>query len=186
MTNSPASASLRWVFGHGSIMFEPRFRHETQRPATLLDWERRLGQPSIRNWGRPDHPAPTSCLVPGDGVNGMLFGVAEDDWADVYARLLGREAQEPIECVVRSSDEEVEAVTWPMSDTWADRSVEELVEAAVTNVLSGGGPHGHAFDYAQGIQFALSSQGFRDGFVSEYHASLGASLSMVTGLPFLR
>ena len=67
-----------------------------------------------------------------------------------------------------------------MSDTWADRSVEELVEAAVTNVLAGGGPHGHAFDYSHGIQAALSNHGLHDGFLADYHVSLSSALSMVT------
>ena len=161
-------------------MFAPRFAFIARRPAVVHGWQRRLGQPSVRNWGRPSHPAPTSCLVPGEAVSGVAFGIAEHRWSDVYEALMAREAQEPVECAVALDDSTVPAITWPMSDGWSDHSIDRLVEAGRVNVLAGGGPHGHALDYAGGVMRELARHGLQDGFIARYHHALHTAVSVVS------
>lgn len=161
-------------------MFEPRFAFAVRHRGVVEGWERRLGQPSIRNWGRPSHPAPTSCLVPGEAVIGVAFGVERRRWQHVYDGLMDREAQQPVECMVHVEKTTVKALTWPMSATWADRPMEDLVAAGRANVLAGGGPHGHALDYANGLERSLADLGAQDPLVSRYYHSLRSAFDSVS------
>ena len=47
-----------------------------------------------------------------------------------------------------------------------------LVEAAMINISTGGGPQGDAWDYVSGVERALSDWGLNDPLVTEYHRAL--------------
>ncbi len=180
MPPGPSAQKHQWIFGHGSIMFEPRFEYALRRHGVVQGWERRLGQPSVRNWGRPSHPAPTSCLVPGEAVTGIAFGIERHRWQSVFGKVMEREAQEPVECTVHIGGTARNALTWPMSAVWAEHPMEALVEAGKANVLAGGGPHGHALDYAGGLRRALKELGTQDPLVARYHDTLRSVLQPVS------
>ena len=168
--------ALTWVFAHGSLMFRPDFAHADRRAARILGYARRFGQPSVRNWGRPGHPAPTCSLVPGPSVDGVAFGIAEGKRAAVLERLRNREGFEPLEVRARVDGCDVRALTWTMSNPWAHHSVEQLVSAAVRNIRAGGGPYGNAWNYLDGVRRALDRMGARDDLVETYHDALTATL----------
>lgn len=159
---------LSWIFGHGSLMFRPEFPYVRRDPASMEGWERRFGQPSVRNWGTPGAPAPTSSLVPGGSVAGIAFGVGHDQRGRVLDSLCRREAQDPVEVTLEVRGRTVNGLTWPMTSAWAHLTAEELAEAAVRNVASGGGPSGHALDYLKGVADVLTSIGSIDTVTGGY------------------
>ncbi len=174
---------LRWVFGHGSVMFRPGFAHAARVKATVPGWERRFGQPSIRNWGSPGAPAPTCSLVPGEEVVGVAFGVEPQDLPTVLGALLEREAQDPIEVRMDVDGVAFDAFTWPMSSAWAHLDPEQLAQAALENVSAGGGPAGHAIDYLRGVAGALDQIGAVDRLTGAYVKQADLVLSGGLGAP---
>lgn len=165
-----------WVFAHGSLMFQPHFEHVERRPARVAGYQRRFGQPSGRNWGRPEYPAPTCSLVPGSAVDGVAFGIAPEKRETILRSIRNREAREPIEVRAETEGGAVEVLTWTMDCTWAEHSVEELVSAALINIERGGGPFGDAWSYLDGVKRSLDALGVQDGLVFSYHAALTAAL----------
>ena len=157
-------------------MFRPNFLFVEQHSVRVEGFSRRFGQPSTRNWGRPEHPAPTCSLIPGGAVDGVVFGVSDHHKEAVLRELRRREAQDPIELHVSIDGDEVTALTWTMNNPWAERSIEALVSAAVANVSHGGGPFGNAWDYVDGVKCALEQRGLYDPFVHEYHTALFEAL----------
>lgn len=169
----PTGGPTLRVFAHGSLVFHRADLDGPASAARLEGWSRVFGHPSVRNWGRPDWPAPTSCLVPGGSVDGMLYEVPDPD-GTVLAGLRRREAADPIAVTIRLAGRPLPALTWRMSDTWASREVPELVAAAAHNVRAGGGPFGDAWAYVDGIVRALGP--VRDPHLAAYHRHLRATL----------
>lgn len=166
-------ARLSWVFAHGSLMFDADFAPETVLPGRAWGWERRFGQPSVRNWGTNTAPAPTSSLSRGSHCDGLLLGLPSGNAGSVLASLAQREANEPVTVSVSTEFGDVSAFTWLMSDSWARLDAAELAVHGVTNVRAGGGPRGDAWHYAAGVHAALSAHGLRDDLVTRYVEQLG-------------
>jgi cation transport protein ChaC len=61
-----------WVFGYGSLMWNPLFRHAEQRPATLRGFHRRFCLWSVTSRGTRERPG----LVLGLDLGGSCQGVA--------------------------------------------------------------------------------------------------------------
>lgn len=166
-------ASQSWVFAHGSLMFDADFEPQTVLPGRAWGWERRFGQPSVRNWGTATAPAPTSSLNRGSHCDGLLLGLPSGRAGSVLASLVQREANEPVTVTVSTEFGDVSAFTWLMSDSWARLDAAELAAHGVANVRAGGGPRGDAWQYATGVHDALSAHGLRDDLVSRYLEQLG-------------
>ena len=171
-------AALTWFFAHGSLMFSPGFHPEVTMPARAVGWERRFGQPSVRNWGRPGTPAPTCSLAPGEGCAGLAFGVGGSAAADVMRSLVAREAFEPITVTIELEAGDATAFTWRMGSEWNAATIDELVDAAVRNVEAGGGPRGDAWDYVHGVARALERHEAEDAGVTRYHQALAGRLGI--------
>jgi cation transport protein ChaC len=165
-------SKLSWVFAHGSLMFDADFDAAAVIPGRTWGWERRFGQPSVRNWGTKVAPAPTCSLSRGSHCDGLLLGLPEGRSGSILASLVQREANDPVTVTVSTEFGDVPAFTWLMSDAWAALAVDELAARGAANVRAGGGPRGDAWRYASGVRGALSSQGLDDPLVSEYVEAL--------------
>ena len=97
------SATERWVFGYGSLMWRPGFDPVERRPAVLQGVRRAFCIYSVHHRGRPERPGLVLGLAPGGSVRGVAYQVAEADWPKVYAYL--REREQPTETYVESSAE---------------------------------------------------------------------------------
>ncbi len=164
-----------WVFAHGSLMFDPGFEPRQTLVGRVWGWERRFGQPSVRNWGTAETPAPTCSLSPGGHCDGLLLGLPNG--GSVLRTIVAREANEPATVTVSTEHGDVEASTWLMSDGWADLAVAALVDRGIANVGGGGGPSGSAWDYVTGVEAALTRHGLSDALVSGYARALRSAVA---------
>ena len=64
-----------WVFGYGSLMWEPGFTHAEQQPALLHGYHRDLCVWSVRYRGTPDNPGLVLGLKRGGSCRGQAFRV---------------------------------------------------------------------------------------------------------------
>lgn len=80
-----------WVFGYGSLMWQPDFDHVEARPAVLHGWHRAMCILSTRYRGRPEAPGLVLGLDRGGSCRGMAFRVPAGRAAAVTALLHERE-----------------------------------------------------------------------------------------------
>lgn len=156
------------MFAHGSLMFDADFQAREVLPARVWGWERRFGQPSVRNWGTETAPAPTCSLSRGSHCDGLLLGLPEGRAGSVLASLVRREADDPVTVTASSAFGDIPAFTWLMSDAWASVGIDELAALGAANVRAGGGPRGNAWRYASGVRETLAAHGLRDEMVTQY------------------
>ena len=87
----PDPARLVWVFGYGSLMWNPGFAPERFEPARLDGWHRRLCILSQRYRGTPERPGLVLGLAQGGACVGRAIGVSPAREAEVLAQLDERE-----------------------------------------------------------------------------------------------
>lgn len=80
-----------WVFGYGSLMWRPGFRHAERMPALLHGAHRALCVYSVRHRGTPEQPGLVLGLDHGGSCRGVAFRVAAGDVAETRAYLTERE-----------------------------------------------------------------------------------------------
>src|ERR1700761_303430 len=80
-----------WVFGYGSLMWNPGFPFAERRRARLNGRHRSFCIYSVHHRGTYQRPGLVLGLAPGGAVVGAAYRVAEEHWAETYAYLVERE-----------------------------------------------------------------------------------------------
>jgi cation transport protein ChaC len=80
-----------WVFGYGSLMWNPGFRFIERRRAVIHGYHRSLCMISHMYRGTPDRPGLVLGLDIGGACHGIAFNIADADWAEVVDYLRARE-----------------------------------------------------------------------------------------------
>ena len=82
-----------WVFGYGSLIWNPGFSFVERRAARLEGFRRAFCLRSVRYRGTPEAPGLVLALAPAEGEScvGLGFRVAPEDEAEVRAYLHHRE-----------------------------------------------------------------------------------------------
>lgn len=87
----PLPKSGLWIFGYGSLMWNPGFRHIRAEPARLFGYHRRLCLWSIRYRGTPESPGLVVGLAPGGSCRGMAFRLDDTEQDAALEYLYQRE-----------------------------------------------------------------------------------------------
>ena len=82
-----------WVFGYGSLLWNPGFTPVRQVKARLMDYHRSFCMLSIHHRGSEDDPGLVLALdkQPGGQCTGVAFQVADEEAENVHAQLRERE-----------------------------------------------------------------------------------------------
>lgn len=80
-----------WVFGYGSLIWNPDFPFAERRPARVHGWHRALKMWSRINRGTPERPGLVFGMLSGGSCRGFVFRVPRDDGAQTLTRLWSRE-----------------------------------------------------------------------------------------------
>ena len=155
------------MFGYGSLMWRPGFAYVERIPATLHGRRRAFCIFSVHHRGTHDRPGLVLGLAPGGSVRGVVYRVAEAEWAKTYAYLIDRE--QPTETYVEAwahvrlaDGRGVEALTF-LSDTahpqWA--GVMDIEDQA--RLIAGAkGLSGPNIGYLRDLVMHLREEGARD------------------------
>ena len=81
----------RWVFGYGSLMWDPGFPAAERQPALLRGYHRDMCILSLRYRGTPERPGLVLGLRLRGSCRGIAYRVEDADWPEARAYLHQRE-----------------------------------------------------------------------------------------------
>ena len=93
-------AHEHWVFGYGSLMWNPGFAYAERAPATLPGRRRAFCIYSVHHRGTYQRPGLVLGLAPGGATRGMAYRVEDAQWPATHAYLIERE--QPTETYVEA------------------------------------------------------------------------------------
>lgn len=158
-----------WVFGYGSLMWDPGFAHEARAPAVLDGWRRSFCLRSIRYRGTPEAPGLVLGLdaEPGARCSGVAFRVAAAQAEAVLGYLRERElvtyAYAEVRLPVRLwSGDSVEAVTYVVDRTHPQYAGTLTPQQQAAIIASAAGPRGSNRAYLDSTLAHLAQAGIED------------------------
>lgn len=122
-----------WVFGYGSLMWRPGFRHIEQVHARLRGYHRCFCIYSTHHRGRPARPGLVLGLDRGWSCEGIAYRVAAEHVAETVAYL---RAREQLSGVYRETMVPVELMTEPRRETPAMTYIVERAHPSYAGRLS--------------------------------------------------
>lgn len=160
-----------WVFGYGSLMWRPGFRHLERLPARVEGWARRFWQGSTDHRGVPGAPGRVVTLLREAGAHcwGMAFRVDPEARQLVLAELDRRERGgfERVELEVRFAVGAVPtpAVSYVAAETNANYLGPAPLAAVAEQVRRCHGPSGSNLEYVLELARTLRGIGAEDEHV---------------------
>jgi cation transport protein ChaC len=170
-----------WVFGYGSLIWNPGFAFVEQVPARLIGEHRALCVYSFVHRGTPEKPGLVLGLDRGGACQGIAFRVAPEHRTATVAYLRGREQVTGVyREVMRSvwlkdhSRQRVSALAY-VSDRGHDQYAGRLpLDRQLHLVRQGHGASGANTDYVLATVKALETHGIHDGPLHQLAARLRA------------
>ena len=156
-----------WVFGYGSLMWNPGFRFEEKAEARLFGFRRSLCIHSTVHRGTPEQPGLVLGLDRGGSCRGVAFRVADTDRADVMDYLRKRELvtnvyQERKLGIALSGGRQVQAVAYTVDRKHPQYAGSLSVEDAAAIVRGATGQSGPNDAYVYNTVEHLRTAGIRD------------------------
>ncbi|MQX36243.1 gamma-glutamylcyclotransferase [Roseospira navarrensis] len=161
-----------WVFGYGSLMWNPGFVFEDRHAALLSGYHRDMCVLSLRYRGTPERPGLVLGLRGRGSCRGIAYRVAPERWPEVSAYLHEREmttyAYIPRRLRVRLDDGRRVMVHTYVADPRHDQYAGHLsLEDRIRLLRQGVGPKGSARDYLASTVEHLDALGIRDGHMHD-------------------
>lgn len=152
-----------WIFGYGSLMWDPGFEYVRAARATLPGWHRRMSMIATNSYGRPSRPGLAAGLHPRGSVEGVAFLVAPDKCPEILNVLSKREwAYLAVMAPMRLADgSSVRALTYLASPVNGRFRATQPVGDFLKRLSHGVGRKGYAADYVRQSAEALSAHGVR-------------------------
>jgi cation transport protein ChaC len=158
-----------WVFGYGSLMWQPGFAFSEQAPASLIGAHRSLCIYSVHHRGTQEHPGLVLGLDEGGACRGVAFRVdagrrettlqylrAREQVTDVYV-----EATRPVS-LLDGSGRELEALCYIVDRAHPQYAGRLSIEAQASLVRSAAGLSGANIDYVLNTVRHLEEAGIHD------------------------
>lgn len=153
-------AQPHWVFGYGSLMWQPDFPYIERRPALLRGWQRAHALRSTAAWGSVDRPGLILTLLPGGSCLGTAFRIAPGHWRRTQGYLRQREAAyRHIQVTVTTAEGPVQALTFA-ADPGHPRFIgRQPLERSARMIAQGAGSKGSSRGYLAGTMAAIRAMG---------------------------
>ena len=157
-----------WVFGYGSLMWDPGFKYAEVQPAVVHGWHRALCVFSIRYRGTQERPGLVLGLDRGGCCHGRAYRVEAANVEAVRDYLWEREmvsaAYRPTKSLARlDGGAQVRVLTFVARHDHPQYAGKRDPESAAALVAQGHGPKGSALDYLRNVVCHLDGLGIRDG-----------------------
>jgi len=156
-----------WVFGYGSLIWNPGFPHIGSQQGLLRGAHRSLSIVSHHHRGTLERPGLVFGLARGGSCRGMAFEVAQRDWADVQAYLEKREQvtkvyRDVTRPVHLADGRSIRALTFVVDERHEQFAGKLTLEQQLAMVRAGVGLSGRNIDYVLNTASHLQSLGITD------------------------
>ncbi|MFO1327400.1 MAG: gamma-glutamylcyclotransferase [Rubrivivax sp.] len=168
-----------WVFGYGSLMWNPLLHVAERRVATLEGWQRSFCLRTTAGRGRPERPGRMLSLEPGGQVQGLALRL-HDDEVERELRLLWRRemaagAYRPLWApVALQGGGEAQALVFVCRPGHPMHESDSSVAAVAPRVAEAVGAFGPNVDYLRTLARSLADLGLHDPRVDELLAAVDA------------
>ena len=160
--------SPRWVFGYGSLMWNPGFATPETRPARLHGWHRAFCIYSEHYRGTPEQPGLILGLLPGGSCRGLAHRLPAKRYDAVRRYLIHREIdndgvyEETIRPIHLDDGRTVEALVYLADRRHRQFAGKQPLARAVSLVRRSRGATGTNLAYVQNTVAHLGELGLRD------------------------
>ena len=167
----------RWVFGYGSLIWNPGFPFLRSEKALLRGVHRSLSIYSHRHRGTPERPGLVFGLSHGGSCLGVAFEVSASNWNRVFDYLQAREQDRGVyheawRMAELASGARVRALTYLVNEHHAQFAGRLELAEQVRLVTTGTGESGRNTEYVRNTAQHLLSLGIRDKALMEIVAAL--------------
>lgn len=169
-----------WVFGYGSLMWNPAFSYVESRIARLEGWQRSFCLPMPGGRGTPKQPGLMCGLVASGECFGLALRIAADEvdseCAILWIREMGFGGYAPTMVSVSIDETAVEALTFVAAGSRVERlSIDDQAHRIAAAV----GPLGSNRDYLFRLEDTLRAAGGADPYVTALADRVRLSLSHI-------
>jgi len=155
-----------WVFGYGSLMWNPDFIMEEKRTGTISGYHRRLCLKSIVYRGTSDYHGLVFGLDKGESCQGMVYRIAEKNIHSEMQKIWEREmfagTYIPSWVNVNTKQGSISAVTFIINHEHEHYIPHIELEEIAERVVKAEGTCGSCHDYVQNTAKSLHQLGLRD------------------------
>jgi glutathione-specific gamma-glutamylcyclotransferase len=174
----------RWVFGYGSLVWNPGFSFLRSERALLHGAHRSLSIYSHRHRGTKDKPGLVFGLSRGGSCRGIAFEVEAARWDEIFAYLEAREQDTGVyrpawRSVALEDGARVRALAYLVNESHPQFAGELDVAEQVRLVLGGTGESGHNTEYVRNTARQLLALGIRDQTLMAIVAALDGSEALM-------
>ncbi len=170
---SPAELALPhgdlWIFGYGSLMWNPEFPHVQWAPALVYGYHRAMCISSHQWRGTPERPGLVLGLDRGGACRGIAFRVLASDVPTtldaLWAREMRRRIYVPRLLRTRLADRDVKALAFVADPTHPEYAGHLSVVATAARIASCCGARGPNLEYLVRTLEHLEELGVRDHYL---------------------
>lgn len=185
-----ARGSDVWVFGYGSLMWDPGFAYAEALPALLKGYHRRFCVYSRRYRGTPERPGLVLGLDRGGACKGIVYRVPQRDVAPalhyLWEREMGNRTYHLREVPLATPCGKVAAQAFVVDRTHRNYTGRLSLEETARLILQGVGARGPCRQYLENTVAELEKLGLVDGPLHRLEAAvraLAAAERPCAGLP---
>jgi cation transport protein ChaC len=173
----PTSGDL-WIFGYGSLIWNPLLNFASQQRATLHGWHRSFCMRIIAGRATVQTPGRMLALEPGGSTQGVAFRlteqVAKEELILLWVREMPTGAYRPVWAPLSLEDgTETMALVFVAEPDHPLYEQDASIESVAPHIAGATGPMGSNADYVHKLKDALCES----GFVDEYIGALSAGLA---------
>ncbi|MFT7571209.1 MAG: cation transport protein ChaC [Paracoccaceae bacterium] len=166
MIASAPAGDMIWVFGYGSLIWNPAFDYDEKRIGRLFGYHRQFCFWSTIGRGSPDAPGMMLALDTGGSCNGIVLGVkrerAEEELTSVFMREMTGETYFAKWGSVQTAEGPVKAITFTANRASENYAGKQSLEETARHIAQGCGHLGPCTDYLFNTTQHLEDLGLRD------------------------
>jgi cation transport protein ChaC len=178
LTRKPKGAGW-WVFGYGSLLWNPLFPFVESRPARARGLHRRFCLWSLASRGRPDAPGLVLGLDRGGSCVGVAYRLpaplAIDELHLLWRREMVTGAYEPRWVRLDAGGKPLHAIAFVVRRDHTQYAGHLLIEQQAKVIAQACGAFGSSADYLERTRVALVSHGVIDPYLERLAARVAAN-----------
>jgi glutathione-specific gamma-glutamylcyclotransferase len=165
-----------WIFGYGSLIWNPAFHFEESRCALLRGWHRRFCLKLFIGRGTPETPGLMLALDKGGACRGVAFrisaGKVKEELGLIWQREMYGGAYNARWVKLAEGGQQMRAVTFVINPSHPRYIKELTIEETARLIASGQGDLGSCREYFDNTVAHLRKMGVKDAALARIAASL--------------